>query len=132
VTFTPSRNFNGTTSFTYAVSDGTQSVTGQVSVLVTPVNDPPASSDRTFSTNKDTSLFILVSSLMFFAFDPDNDVVNFVGARATPETHGTVVVTGSDVRYTPDTGFSGQAKFEFLFSDGTLTGTGLAIINVRP
>ncbi len=132
VTFTPSHNFNGTAIFMYTVSDGTASVTGRVTVLVTPVNDPPTSTNRFYTAFANSSLTIGVSDLMIFAGDPEGDVVSFAGARATPATHGTVVQTGNSVRYTPNPGFSGEAQFEFLLSDGSLTGSALAIVNVLP
>jgi len=43
-----------------------------------------------------------------------------------------VVQIGDFVTYTPDTGFNGEAQFEFLLSDGSLTGSGLVIVDVRP
>lgn len=130
-TFTPFRDFNGTLSFTYLLSDGTQTVEGRLSVQVTPVNDPPTSSNQTFTTPEDTSLFISTSSLMFGVFDPERDPVTFVGFRVTPETHGTVVRNGSFLTYAPELDFNGTAQFEFQFSDGSLTGTGLVIITVE-
>ena len=42
-------------------------MTGRVSVLVTPVNDPPTSLDRFFVTFKNSSLTLSVSDLMVFA-----------------------------------------------------------------
>ncbi|MGC8744821.1 MAG: PA14 domain-containing protein, partial [Verrucomicrobiia bacterium] len=39
VTYTPINNFNGTDSFEYSVSDGTTTVTGEIQVNVTPIND---------------------------------------------------------------------------------------------
>lgn len=40
-TFTPKANFNGAVSFTYRASDGGTTSEGTVSLVVTPVNDPP-------------------------------------------------------------------------------------------
>ncbi len=46
VSFTPAANFNGTTSFTYTISDGNGgTATATVTVTVTPVNDPPNAVD---------------------------------------------------------------------------------------
>ena len=130
VTFTPSRDFNGTAVFTYALTDGFTSTTGAVSVLVTPVNDPPTSVDRDFSARSGITLTISVSELTRLASDIDHDAISFAGVSATSETHGTVVVIGNDVKYTPDNNFVGLAKFEFSFSDGSLTGSAMAFIRV--
>ncbi len=40
-TYTPTANFNGSDSFTYAVSDGTATVERTMTVTVAPVNDAP-------------------------------------------------------------------------------------------
>ncbi|MDF4897244.1 cadherin-like domain-containing protein, partial [Vibrio parahaemolyticus] len=39
--FAPNENFNGDVSFTFDVSDGTDTVTANIDVTVTPENDPP-------------------------------------------------------------------------------------------
>ena len=39
--FAPNENFNGDVNFTFDVSDGTDTVTANVDVSVTPENDPP-------------------------------------------------------------------------------------------
>jgi hypothetical protein len=45
-TFTPDENFNGTTTFTYLVSDGElTSISVTVTITVDPVNDAPVLSD---------------------------------------------------------------------------------------
>jgi VCBS repeat-containing protein len=41
IRYTPNANFNGTDSFTYTMSDGQESRTATVSVMVNPVNDAP-------------------------------------------------------------------------------------------
>ena len=42
VTFTPGLNFNGDDSFTYSVTQNSQTVTAEVSISITPVNDAPS------------------------------------------------------------------------------------------
>ncbi len=50
VSFTPAADFNGTTSFTYTISDGNGGTdTATVTVNVTPVNDPPDARDDNFT-----------------------------------------------------------------------------------
>lgn len=50
LTFTPAFNFSGTPSFTYTVTDGTNSATGTVNLNVTPVADDPGSLTVTAET----------------------------------------------------------------------------------
>ena len=54
-TYTPNANVNGSDSFTYRVSDGTDTDTGSVSVTISAVNDPPIAGDLSISTSEDTS-----------------------------------------------------------------------------
>ena len=42
VTYTPGLNFNGDDSFTYSVTQNSQTVTAEVSISITPVNDAPS------------------------------------------------------------------------------------------
>jgi hypothetical protein len=131
VTFTPSQNVNGTFAITYTVSDGFANVTGRWIVTVTPVNDPPTPFNQTFSAVVNSSLVLFPSDFLFGARDPEGDPISFVGVRATPDTHGTLVPAGTGFRYTPDLNFTGQAQFEFQLTDGRLTATGVATVNVR-
>lgn len=41
IRYTPRANFNGIDTFSYTISDGTNEASGQVTVAVNPVNDPP-------------------------------------------------------------------------------------------
>ena len=62
VTFTPASNFNGSTSFTYRVTDGpgddgdafANSNTATVNITVNAVNDPPTVDPKSATTNEDT------------------------------------------------------------------------------
>lgn len=58
-TFTPNANFDGTTTFTYTMTDGTVNKTATVSLVAIPVNDPPTivmDEDNASSANEDESL----------------------------------------------------------------------------
>jgi hypothetical protein len=59
--------------------------------------------------------------------DPDGDTLT-VGS-VTQGTHGSVINNGSDVTYTPDSGFSGTDSFTYTVSDGN-GGTDTATVTV--
>src|SRR5213075_2421382 len=57
--FTPSTNFNGTTTITYSISDGNGGTgSATVTVIVTPVNDPPVAVNDSASTPEDVAVTI--------------------------------------------------------------------------
>ncbi len=79
VTYTPpDADFNGTVTFTYTASDGDLSATGQVTVTVDPVNDPPtfpaATAARSISERAQPG--ILVGAAVT-AQDVDGDVLEY-------------------------------------------------------
>src|SRR5205814_4227801 len=57
--FSPSTNYNGTTTITYTISDGNGgSASATVTVTVTPVNDPPVAIDDSATTPEDVPVTI--------------------------------------------------------------------------
>ncbi|HEY0994235.1 MAG TPA: cadherin-like domain-containing protein, partial [Kofleriaceae bacterium] len=70
LTFQPAANFNGTTSFTYTISDGRGgTATATVTVTVTPVNDPPVAVDDAAAVVEDAA----VAEVAVLANDADID-----------------------------------------------------------
>jgi cysteine-rich repeat protein len=129
VTFTPTLGFTGTATFEYTVSDGTLTDTGLVTVAVGPAaNTPPVATDDTASTTVDTNLVVSIATLVANDIDPDPQTLT-ITAVANP-TNGTVVLGASDVTFTPTTGFTGTAGFDYTVSDGVATDTGHVTITV--
>ncbi|MCV5231076.1 cadherin-like domain-containing protein, partial [Escherichia coli] len=57
-TFSPNENFNGDVNFTFDVSDGTDTVTANIDVSVTPENDPPVAGSTSYTVHEDNSITI--------------------------------------------------------------------------
>jgi len=118
VVFTPTLNFNGTASFDYTLSDGNGgTVTETVMIDVAPVNDAPVTDADAATATKDTALVILAADLLDDDTDVDGDtlVLQSVGNA----TNGDVAIDGSgNVVFTPTTGFTGAATFDYTVSDG--------------
>jgi len=112
--YTPARNYNGSDSFSYRVSDGQGgSNVYTVGVTVNPVNDAPTAGDDTLTTAEDTAH----SASLPPATDIDGDPV--VYALAEQAAHGSVSI-GADGRYTytPARDYNGADRFRYTVSDG--------------
>ncbi len=113
ITFVPDANFNGDASFSYSVSDGILTSTGQVTVTVTPVNDAPVAQGDALATTEDTA-----ASVDVLANDTDVDLDALVVTGNSVPAHGTVVFAGSVATYTPAANFNGADSFSYSISDG--------------
>ncbi|KFE68687.1 Ig-like domain-containing protein [Hyalangium minutum] len=131
VSFTPAPNFNGTTSFTYTISDGALMATATVSVTVTPVNDPPTANDDTLTVAEDSGTTV-VNVLANDSIFPDVGETLTVTAVTQPTTGGTVSLNGGVVRFTPAPDFNGTVTFTYTISDGALTSTATVTVTVTP
>jgi large repetitive protein len=139
IRFIPNANYHGAASFTYTVSDGNGGTTdASVSITVNAINDVPAVTGETVSTNEDTRLWFVPSDLL--ANDTDVDVATdgqvLTITAVSNATHGTVAfVTQADgsqrIAFTPDANYFGVASFQYTVSDGAGgTSTGTVSINV--
>lgn len=126
-TYTPNPDYNGADSFTYTVSDGSNTVTYTVSINVTPADDTPVGSNDNVDTDEDTPL----AGRLPLAIDPDGDPLTY-GLGSQPG-HGTVTVNPDGTyAYTPGSNYNGPDSFTYTVSDGTNTVAYTVFINVRP
>jgi hypothetical protein len=114
-TYTPDANFNGTDSFTFAVSDGTYtSQPATVTIAVNPVNDAPEASNANATARAGEPVTIALS-----ATDIDGDTLSyFIVGNAT---NGAAVLLGAgpSVTYTANPDYTGSDSFRFVANDGT-------------
>ena len=130
VTYTPGANFNGTDTFDYTLSDGTNTATGMVTVSVTAVNDAPTAVDDTVITAEDTAVDITVT-----ANDTDAEGDPLSVTSVTAPSNGTAAITSGStttVTYSPGVNFNGTDTFDYTVSDGTDTATGTVTVRVGP
>lgn len=127
VTYTPAADYAGNDTVTVEVSDGTLSVSITVTIVVTPVDDAPVATDDTaIATDEDTALTIAAATLL--ANDTDIDTSPLVIASVSGATNGTVVLSGTNVIFTPSAGFNGNASF--VYTVGVGAGSDTATVTV--
>ncbi|MEZ8996197.1 MULTISPECIES: cadherin-like domain-containing protein, partial [unclassified Vibrio] len=72
-TFAPNENFNGDVNFGFDVSDGTDTVSANIDVSVTAVDDAPVSGDLAYSIDEDGSIRLSQEQLLSQASDVEGD-----------------------------------------------------------
>ncbi|MDB9421097.1 Ig-like domain-containing protein [Microcystis aeruginosa CS-563/04] len=115
--YTPATGFSGIDSFTYTISDGTDSGTATVSItVISTTNQPPQAVNDGATGTQNTLLIIPVATLLSNDTDPDlGDSLNLTGV--SNPSNGSVELDGSNVIFTPLAGFIGQAGFDYSISD---------------
>lgn len=129
--YTPAANFNGVEEFTYTVTDGSATATGQVRVTVTNVNDAPvAMNDLATTFLGSTGILIDVLANDSKVGDPDTLTIGTLGVAA----HGVVAIDSATgkVRYIPNAGYSGQDSFTYVITDGQFTSQATVNITIEP
>ena len=127
VIFTSEANFNGQVTVNYTLSDGTDTAMGVLTITVTPVNDAPIANPDSATILEDavtTNINVLSNDT-----DPENDSLTISDASTNT---GSVSVAGSNLAYTPEADFNGQAVINYTLSDGTDTASGVLNITVTP
>ena len=136
--FTPTGNYNGTTSFAYTVSSAGTTETATVSVNVIPGNDAPVALNDAFATAEDTPV-------TFDVRGNDNDIDG--DALAVTQIDGVAIAVGGSVNvsggsvtlnadgtltFSPTLNDNGSPSFTYTVSDGTLTSTATVNGTVSP
>jgi LPXTG-motif cell wall-anchored protein len=127
LTFTPSLNWNGNTSFKWNGNDGTvyANVSGTVNIIITPVNDAPVASIDTSTVSEDGTVKV---SVLNNDSDVEGDTLTITSV--TNPAHGTVIINeDGTISYTPDANYSGTDSFSYTISDGH-GGTSTSTVNV--
>ncbi|MDF5648381.1 tandem-95 repeat protein, partial [Vibrio parahaemolyticus] len=104
--FAPNENFNGDVNFSFDVSDGTDTVSANVDVSVTPVNDPPVASSTSYTVHEDNSITISDAQLLANSSDLEGDVsidsVSYSGSDGVLQINGDGTYT-----FSPNENFNG-------------------------
>jgi VCBS repeat-containing protein len=129
IAYTPSGNFTGPDSFSYAISDGLgASATATVHVTVTEVNDAPVAADDAATTREDTPVAIAV-----LGNDVDGDSTALTPIVVTGPVHGSLTIADGSITYAPAANFRGTDRFTYTANDGAAdSGIATVMITVEP
>jgi hypothetical protein len=114
IIYTPSKDYFGSDSFTYTLSNGLLSDTAKVSVTINPIPDNPVAQNDSATTNEDNSVIVNVLSN-----DSDGDGDLLVINSVTQGSSGTTaIISGNRIMYVPNPNFNGADSFGYTISDG--------------
>jgi hypothetical protein len=123
ITYVPPQDYNGSDAITFTVKEldtGRVSDPGTVSIVITPVNDPPVAAGAQVTTAEDTTLRIGLGS------DGDPEVQQVLQLNVVaPPAHGTLRdfnSTTGEVTYVPAPDFNGTDSFTYTLTDDAKAG----------
>ncbi len=127
VRYVPNANEFTTDTFTYTMIDsaaGSAESTATVTINFNEINDDPSITNRTASTNEETTLTIQGSTLIAgLSKGPLEDAQTLVVSEVTAVTPnaGTVVLNNGNAVYTPAANFTGNFLFTYRVRDNGTT-----------
>ena len=135
MTFTPVKDWNGTSTVTYRALDskGAYSNTATVTVIVAPLNDSPSVSDLAETTPEDTPKIItLPVSDVDLRYEGDSHIFSLVSEPNA--AHGTASISDNQLTFTPESNWNGVATLTFQARDskGADSNIGTVTITVTP
>ncbi|MGB2221027.1 MAG: cadherin-like domain-containing protein [Neptunomonas phycophila] len=133
--YTPAADDNGTISFSYTISDGTDSVSNTATLDIIPVNDAPVSTPATLAPiDEDSGVRVITQDdlLAGYASDVDGDSLTASDLLIT-EGNGSLVANADGTwNYTPDADDNGTISFSYTISDGAASTINMATLVINP
>ena len=129
--YTPSENFNGTDSFTFAANDGNNnSAPAVINIEITPVNDPPVANDDMFTAEYSTTEYT-TGNVLINDSDIDGDSLTVLSFTQPDPSNGIVTDNGDGTfTFSANASFKGETSFTYTVSDGN-NGTDTATVTLR-
>ncbi len=126
--YTPDNGFVGTETLTYTVTDGTETVSGQL--VITVGNTAPEAVADAYSVHAGQVLNVAAAAgVLANDSDLDGDAISVTSVTAPSNGALTMLADGS-FTYTPDNGFVGTETLTYTVTDGTETVSAQLVITV--
>ncbi|MDH4874586.1 cadherin-like domain-containing protein, partial [Pseudomonas sp. BN515] len=132
--YTPALNDDTAVSFSYTVTDGSLSAAGSASLDITPVNDAPTTTPVTLAAIAEDSGVRLITQaqLLGNAADVDGPALTATNLQISAGS-GSLVDNGNGTwNYTPALNDDTSVNFSYTVSDGSLSATGSASLDITP
>ena len=115
-------------SFTYTVSDGTESATASVMITVGRVNDPPVAVDDAVVIQEGGTVSIQAIELLANDSDAEGDTLSITVVGDA--SNGVVTLDGNTITYAHDGSETTAGSFAYTVTDGTESATASVMIRV--
>jgi CSLREA domain-containing protein len=133
--YTPNPAYTGPDTFSYRAGDGLSlSATVNVALTVREQNTQPLAGSDAASTSINTPVQIPIAKLLSNDSDSDGDPLTISDVRGNSARGGQVVLSGSNLVYTPPANFTGVDSLIYTLSDGsggTANGTVTVTVGMR-
>jgi Ca2+-binding RTX toxin-like protein len=132
-TYTPAANYNGPVSFNYTASDGSLTSSSTASLTLAAVNDAPVATPVTLAAGEENTAYnIAALTLLAGVTDVDGPFPLTVTSVSVASGGGTIVDNHDGTfSYTPAANYSGPVSFNYTASDGSLTSSSTASLNLN-
>lgn len=131
--YTPNADYAGLDSFTYEVSDGTDTAIAEVTIEVQPTNDLPSTSVDSYTANAGVPLVVSAENgVLANDGDSDGDGLS-ASVQTSPQNGSATMQTDGSFTYDPDDGFTGSDTFTYVAFDGfEFSSETLVTVTVNP
>ena len=133
-TYTPAANDDSAVTFNYTASDGTLSASSTASLDITPVNDAPVAAPVTLAAIAEDSGARVITAAELLAGVTDIDGPTLTDHLADDCRRQRRLVDNGDGTwtYTPAANDDSSVTFNYTASDGTLSASSTASLDITP
>ena len=117
-------------SFTYTITDGTDSATALVTITVSPVDDPPVAVADVIAVQEGGTVSVQAHQLLNNDSDVEGDALRITAVGDA--VNGLATLDGGTITYEHDGSETTTGGFTYTATDGTDTATALVNVTVSP